>query len=248
MFVQKTLSGSGQVFDNSSPLWGPRQTGLIPVPPLYLHRTLYLHKEKIPVYTHDMSSPVLATKLFIPPPPPKVLQRPRLMERMNEGLHRKVTLVSAAAGFGKTTLISEWLAETGLPVAWVSLDEEHNDPSRFLIYLISAVQKLAPDTCTGVLHSLMSPQPPPADTAVIRVINELSQVSLRFVLVLDDYHMLEALPVDRVLTFLVENLPPSLHLVIASREDPPLPLPRLQGKRSAGRDTGCGAPLSSGGS
>ncbi|MDZ7795245.1 MAG: LuxR C-terminal-related transcriptional regulator [Spirochaetia bacterium] len=149
---------------------------------------------------------------------------------MNEGLHRKVTLVSAAAGFGKTTLISEWVAETELPVAWVSLDEEHNDPSRFLVYLISAVQKLAPDTCTGVLHSLMSPQPPPADTAVTVVINELSQLSLRFVLVLDDYHVLNALPVDRVLTFLVENLPPRLHLVIASREDPPLPLPRLRAK------------------
>jgi len=152
------------------------------------------------------------------------------MERMNEGLDRKITLIAAAAGFGKTTLISEWLAQAGVPAAWVSLDDEHNDPYRFLLYLISAVQGVVPEACTGVLQSLSSPRPPPVDTVVTRMINELSRVSQRFVLVLDDYHALDSEPVDNLLSFLVEHLPPCLRMVIASREDPPLPLPRLRAK------------------
>jgi LuxR family maltose regulon positive regulatory protein len=92
-----------------------------------------------------MSAPVLATKLFIPPPRAKIVLRPRLIERLNEGFFagRKLTLISASAGFGKTTLVSEWVASCGRPVAWLSLDEEDNDLTRFLIYLIAALQTLA---------------------------------------------------------------------------------------------------------
>src|ERR671925_2044096 len=97
------------------------------------------------LYNLAMAAPVLATKLYIPPPPPKVVTRPRLIERINEGLHRKLTLISAPAGFGKTTLVTEWIANCGRPVAWLSLDEEDSDPTRFLIYITSALQTISPD-------------------------------------------------------------------------------------------------------
>src|ERR1700675_3473216 len=101
-----------------------------------------------------MSVPVLATKLYIPPAPPRVVRRPRLIERLNEGLHRKLTLISAPAGFGKTTLVSEWVAGCGLPVAWLSLDEGDNDPARFLTYLVAALQTNAANIGKGVLGML----------------------------------------------------------------------------------------------
>src|SRR5829696_10473221 len=104
-----------------------------------------------------MSTPVLATKLYIPPPPPKVVLRPRLVERLNEGLHRPLTLVSAPAGFGKTTLVSEWVAGCGRPAAWLSLDEGDNDPTRFLAYLVAALQTIAPMVGENLLSVLQSP-------------------------------------------------------------------------------------------
>ena len=112
-----------------------------------------------------MSDPLLLTKLYIPPPRPKIVLRPRLIERLNEGLSagRKLTLISASAGFGKTTLVSEWVASCGQPVAWLSLDEGDNDPTRFLTYLIAALQTIAPNIGAGVLGILQSPQPPPTE-------------------------------------------------------------------------------------
>src|SRR5215472_14660036 len=99
-----------------------------------------------------MSTPILATKLYIPPPRPNVVLRPRLSERLNEGLHRKLTLISAPAGFGKTTLLSEWLAACQRSAAWLSLDETDNDPTRFLVYLVAAVQTIASTIGAGVLR------------------------------------------------------------------------------------------------
>ena len=110
-----------------------------------------------------MSIPILATKLYFPPPRPKVVLRPRLIERLNEGLHRKLTLISAPAGFGKTTLVSEWVADCERPTAWLSLDEGDNDPTRFLTYLVAALQTIAPTIGEGVLAALQSPQPPPTE-------------------------------------------------------------------------------------
>ena len=108
-----------------------------------------------------MPTPILATKLYIPPPRPKIVLRPRLIERLNEGLYeRKLTLISAPAGFGKTTLVSEWVAGCERPVAWLSLDEGDNDPTRFLTYLVAALQTIAANIGTGVLAILQSPQPP----------------------------------------------------------------------------------------
>jgi len=177
-----------------------------------------------------MSTPILATKLYIPPPRPKVVLRPRLIERLSEGLSsgRKLTLISASAGFGKTTLISEWVADCGRPVAWLSLDEGDNDPTRFLTYLVAALQTIAANIGAWVLGALQSPQPPPTEAILTTLVNEIVTLPDDFILVLDDYHTIDSKPVDQALTFLVEHLPPQMHLVIATREDPPFPLARLR--------------------
>jgi ATP/maltotriose-dependent transcriptional regulator MalT len=179
-----------------------------------------------------MSAPILATKLYIPPPRPKVVPRPRLSERLNEGLHRTpgVTLLSAPAGFGKTTLVSEWVAGCERPVAWLSLDEGDNDPTRFLTYLVAALQTLAANIGAGVLGVLQSPQPPPTESILTALLNEITTIPDNFVLVLDDYHVIDAQPVEDALNFLLEHLPPQMRLVIATREDPDLPLARLRAR------------------
>src|SRR4051794_26673244 len=110
-----------------------------------------------------MSTPVLATKLYVPSRRPNVVLRSRLIARLNEGLHRKLTLVSAPAGFGKTTLVSAWVANSGRPVAWLSLDAGDSDPGRFLTYLVAALQTIAPSIGAGAMGVLQGPQPPPAE-------------------------------------------------------------------------------------
>ncbi len=115
-----------------------------------------------------MSIPILVTKLYIPPLRPKVVLRPRLVDRLNAGLHDKLTLISAPAGFGKTTLVSEWLAAGDRPAAWLSLDEGDNDLTRFLTYLVAALQMIAPNIGEGVLGVLQSPQPPPTESMLTR--------------------------------------------------------------------------------
>src|SRR5262245_50281782 len=177
-----------------------------------------------------MSTPVLVTKLFVPPPRPKVVPRHRLIERLNEGLDRKLTLISAAAGFGKTTLVGEWVKGIGRPAAWLSLDEGDSDPSRFLAYLVAALQTIAADIGEGVLGLLRSPQPPPTESILTALLNEVAALPDDFVLVLDNYHAIDAEPVDNALTFLLEHLPPRMHLVIATRQDPRLPLARLRAR------------------
>ena len=177
-----------------------------------------------------MSAPILATKLYIPTPRPKAVRRPHLIARLNQGLGNKLTLISAPAGFGKTTLLSEWVANCGRPVAWLSLDEGDNDPVIFLAYLIAALQTLAPNIGEGMLAVLQSPQPPPTEPILTALLNEITTLPEDFVLVLDDYHVIEAQPVDRTLGFLLEHQPPQMHLVITTREDPQLPLARLRGR------------------
>ena len=179
-----------------------------------------------------MPAPILATKLYIPPSRRRVVVRPRLVERLNEGLaagHR-LTLVSAPAGFGKTTLIGEWVVGCGRPAAWLSLDEGDSDLSRFLTYLIAALQTVAPGIGEGISTVLQSPEPPPLESTLTALLNEVTTIPSDVVLVLDDYHVLDAKPVDDALAFLVEHLPPQVHLVIATREDPSLPLSRLRAR------------------
>jgi LuxR family transcriptional regulator, maltose regulon positive regulatory protein len=175
-----------------------------------------------------MSTPILATKLHIPQLRPKVVHRSRLVVRLNEGLHRKVSLISAPAGSGKTTLVSEWIAESGRSTAWLSLDAEDSDLTRFLSYLIAALQPIAPNVGDGLLNSLQTPLPPPTEVILTTLLNELAVVPGKFILVLDDYHAIESAPVDKVLSFLVEHLPSQMHLVILTRAEPPLPLARLR--------------------
>jgi LuxR family transcriptional regulator, maltose regulon positive regulatory protein len=175
-------------------------------------------------------TPILATKLYLPPLRPNVVSRPRLLERLNEGLYSKLTLVSAPAGFGKTTLVSEWLTGCGRSAAWLSLDAGDNDPARFLTYLIVALQTLAANVGAGVVNVLQSPQPPTTESIVTTLLNDITTISDEFILVLDDYHVIEAPPVDQALIHLVEHLPSQMHLVILTREDPPLPLARLRAR------------------
>ena len=150
-----------------------------------------------------MSTPLLATKHYIPPVRPEVVPRPRLIDRLNAGMARKLTLVSAPAGYGKTTLLSEWIhqgnggATPTLPVAWLSLDDADNDPIRFLSYLIGAVQLIVPHAGEGLLSMLEAPQPPAADSILTILINELTATPqgcgrcCLLGLVLDDYHLVE---------------------------------------------------------
>lgn len=177
-----------------------------------------------------MTTPILATKLYIPLPRPKAVLRPRLLERLEEGLYhnRKLTIIAAPAGFGKTTLLSTWVTGCGRKVAWVSLDQADSDPTRFLTYLVSALQKIAPNIGVGALDMLQAPQPPLTEMILTALLNEIATIPDKFLLLLDDYHQIEAKAVDEALSFLVEHLPPQMHLVIATREDPPLPLARLR--------------------
>jgi len=177
-----------------------------------------------------MSTAILATKLYVPTPRPKIVPRPHLIERLNEGMHCKLTLISASAGFGKTTLVSEWLADCQRPVAWLSLDEGDNDPTRFLTYFIAALQTVAANIGDGVLAVLQSPQPPSTESILTALLNEITTIPDNFILVLDDYHLIDSKPVDYALTFLLAHLPPHMHLVIATREDPHLPLTRLRAR------------------
>jgi LuxR family maltose regulon positive regulatory protein len=182
-----------------------------------------------------MSTPILATKLYAPQPRPNVVLRPCLIERLDEGLQSRLILVSAPAGFGKTTIVSEWTAgckrlEPAVRPAWLSLDEGDSDSVRFLAYLVAALQTVAADVGQGVLGMLQSPQPPPTESMLSTLVNEIAALPHGVVLILDDYHLVDSEPVDEALAFLLEHLPPQLHLVIATREDPRLPLARWRAR------------------
>jgi LuxR family maltose regulon positive regulatory protein len=175
-----------------------------------------------------MSTPLLATKLFIPPVRPELVSRSRLIERLNTGLHRKLTLISAPAGFGKTTLVIEWLNSSERPFTWLSLDGGDNDPVRFLAYLIAALQRIDAEIGQTAQGLLGSPQIPAVELAMTALINDLASAPERFVLVLDDYHDIHAEWIHNAVEFLITHQPPQLHLVLMTRADPPLPLPRLR--------------------
>jgi len=204
---------------------------------------------------------LLTTKLYIPSVRPGLVSRPRLIERMNEGLHRRLILISAPAGSGKTTLLSEWIqavvgarhAELSCVAplaatphasppraAWLSLDEGDNEPARFLSYMIAALRTIEPNIGREALGVLRSPQPPPIESILTSLINEIAPgrggacparaSTGGLVLVLDDYHLIEAQPIHEAITFLLDHLPPRMHLVIATRSDPFLPLSRLRAR------------------
>jgi LuxR family maltose regulon positive regulatory protein len=153
-----------------------------------------------------------------------------LVERLDSGLNRKLTLISAPAGFGKTTLLSDWVGKLDLPVSWLSLDEGDNDQTSFLVYFVAALQTINTGICETVRAMLHAPQPPAIESVLTELINEIAAVEQDFVLVLDDYHVIEAQAVHDALTFLLNHLPPNIHLVITSRSDPLLPIPSLRAK------------------
>ncbi len=174
---------------------------------------------------------LLATKLFVPRPRPDLVPRPRLLARLDGGLENaRCTLLSAPAGAGKTSLLAAWLAALDRPVAWLTLDERDQDVYLVLRYLVAALQTIAPACGRGALAWLEAPRPPPPEVVVTSLVNDMVAVPAPRVLVLDDYHLVRAPDVHAAVVFLLDHLPPTLHLVVASREDPPLPLPRLRAR------------------
>jgi LuxR family maltose regulon positive regulatory protein len=187
------------------------------------------------------ASPLLGTKLYIPKRRATLVPRPRLVQRLDQGAERTLTLISAPAGFGKTTLLAEWVGESAAgerPAAWLSLDQGDNNLERFWVYVVTALRGVRPEVGESALSLLRSPQPPPSEWVLTAVINDITAISdgpaaglgHGLTLILDDYHVIEAEPVHRSVAFLLEHLPPQLHLVIATRSDPPLPLARLRAR------------------
>ncbi len=196
-----------------------------------------------------MSAPILTTKLYIPPPRSRMVARPRLIEQLNDGLAagHKLTLISAPAGFGKTTLASSWIEELQFEPArreaiqnpkskiqnrpaWLSLDEADGDLTQFLTYFVAALQTAVPALGKGAAAALDAAHPPPLELILTALLNEIATAPDRIILVLDDYHTIEGDAVDRALIFLLDHLPPQLHLVIVTREDPSLPLARYRAR------------------
>ncbi len=182
-----------------------------------------------------MSGDLLQTKLYLPRLRPSLVPRPRLIETLNRGLAGKLTLISAPAGFGKTTLISSWLdalqtesaAPSPVQISWLSLDKNDSELARFLSYIIAALQCVDPHIGASALP-LLQASPLPVSSVLTTLLNDIAQQPDALMLVLDDYHAVDSRPIDEALTFLLDNLPPQLHLVITSREDPNLPLARLR--------------------
>jgi len=198
----------------------------------------------MPQHSKDAPSPngvpasvgdsLLRTKLFVPTIRARQVGRHRLIERLNGGLDKGLILISAPAGFGKTTAVAEWVAGCAQPVAWLSLDEGDNDPIRFLTYFIAALQTIEPNIGRRVLAVLRSPQPPTIEWTLTELLNEITAITHEIVIVLDDYHAVDSAAVDGAVTFMLEHQPAQMHLVIATREDPDLPLAQL---RTRGRMT-----------
>ena len=179
------------------------------------------------------AAPLLATKLYLPRPRTHLVARPRLLARLESGLRGPLTLIAAPAGFGKTTLLADWLRQPGTgtrPLAWLALDASDSDPIQFLRYCIAALQTLAPAIGASVLPLLRLVQPPPLETLIAVLVNDLTHAPDGSLLVLDDYHVIDSLPIHQMLVFLLDHLPPQFHLVMTSRVNPPLPLARMRAR------------------
>ena len=160
---------------------------------------------------------LLKTKLNAPRSGVNLVHRPRLIDGLNSGLKKKLILISAPAGFGKTSLLGEWTTQCSIPVAWLSLDENDNDLSRFWSYFVAAVQTIKPGTGEAALAGLQPGQPQPIEAFLTTLINEISDGSFPFVIILDDYHTIASRTVTESIAFLLERMPSQMHLVISGR-------------------------------
>ena len=171
---------------------------------------------------------LLATKLYVPRPRRALVRRPALYARLEQGVQRKLTLVSAPAGFGKTTLIAAWAGQTECPVAWLSLDTADNDPARFLAYLAAALQTIDNHLGEEMMAAVEGNQPVQTTELLAGLLNEIDQAASPLILILDDYHLIDQEAVHANVRFMIENMPDSMHLILCTREDPPWPLARLR--------------------
>jgi LuxR family maltose regulon positive regulatory protein len=176
----------------------------------------------------EQSTHLLRTKFYVPPIRSNQISRPRLLDLIDGGLDKALILVSAPAGYGKTTLVSSWLHRTNIPSAWLSLDSSDNDPNRFLQYLLAALLPIAPGIEDDLLGMLQGIQPAQFENVINLLANELALFPKPFVLVLDDFHVLHSEAVLKMLSYLLEHIPPQMHMAILTRTDPPLPLSRLR--------------------
>lgn len=174
--------------------------------------------------------PILLTKLFVPPRPVQAVSRPRLVEQLDRGLARKLTLVCAPAGFGKSSLLGEWAAGCGRPCVWVSLDQGERDVQQLLACLVAAVQTVDASTGASAWALLQATPPPSAQSVLTALLNDIAEDLAAVLLVMDDYHLVACEPVDDALAYLIEHLPPQMHLALATRTEPALPLARLRAR------------------
>ena len=173
---------------------------------------------------------ILRTKLNAPPLQPGFVSRPRLVDILNNGLAGRLTLVAAPTGYGKTTVLSEWVHQSGLPVAWLSLDEGDNDLTRFLTYIIAALQTIDEEIGSATIDGLRASPATHLESILSQLINELASISTPIVVIIDDYQVIDFRPIHAAVCFLVEHMPAQVHVVIASRIDPPLPIARWRGR------------------
>lgn len=182
-----------------------------------------------------MTAPFIITKIRIPSLRPELVARPRLLQQLQAGLACQMILVSASTGFGKTTLVSEWLRECGRPAAWLALDELDNDPLRFLSYFIRALQSVKEEFGDALLENLATSKSgvlsPERSEFLDALIHEITGIKNAFILVLDDYHVIVNPVIQDFILFLLNNQPENMRLVISSRADPPLPLGRMRARR-----------------
>ncbi len=197
-----------------------------------------------------MSVSLMPTKLSMPQTRPKLVSRHRLFKQMNEGLRHKLTIISAPAGFGKTTLVVDWLTQnnqpnqgTSLKFGWLSLEKADNDPVRFLTYFIAAIQQMSPTIGQEIQTTLASPQLPSVESLMMPLVQDIFHIlnqsasndrtydpAQKFILVLDDYHLINHQTIHSIITFLIDHMPPQMHLIMTSRRDPSLPLSRWRAR------------------
>ncbi|MGD8819093.1 MAG: LuxR C-terminal-related transcriptional regulator [Anaerolineae bacterium] len=177
-----------------------------------------------------MSFFLIETKLRIPPTRSELVSRSRLVKRLAAGLAGKLTLVSAPAGFGKTTLLSEWAIQSQDQTAWLSLDQDDNDPVRFWTYVIAALQTVRADLGEDAQRLLQGPQQPATEPVLTLLLNQVAALPQRLILVLDDYHLISEPAIHQGVAFLLKHMPPQMHVAIATRANPPLPLHRLRAR------------------